>query len=145
MWVGSRATDVQVPLDSWAAVGPPWHASSSAPSLSSCCTPVGWWALSGAGCGSARLSPSGWCPGAWTPAPAWTRDAWAAWRALGPSASAFCSVPEKKKINTKNWWMTAWKESWASLCVTTHLSGQILLHVMPGNKDPAFEPPTLQL
>lgn len=26
-----------------------------------------------------------------------------------------------------------------------HLSGQILLHVMPGNKDPTFEPPTLQL
>lgn len=30
-------------------------------------------------------------------------------------------------------------------CVTTHLSGQILLHVVPGNEDPTFEAPTLQL
>lgn len=29
--------------------------------------------------------------------------------------------------------------------VTTYLSGQILLHVVPGNKDPTFEPPTFQL
>lgn len=26
-----------------------------------------------------------------------------------------------------------------------HLPGQILLHVMPGDEDPTFEPPTLQL
>lgn len=41
--------------------------------------------------------------------------------------------------------MTAWEESSASVRVTPHLPGQILLHVMPGDKDPTFEPPTLQL
>lgn len=29
--------------------------------------------------------------------------------------------------------------------VTIYLSGQILLHIVPGNKDPTFEPSTLQL
>lgn len=29
--------------------------------------------------------------------------------------------------------------------MTWYLSGQILLHIMPGNKDPTLEPSTLQL
>lgn len=32
-----------------------------------------------------------------------------------------------------------------ALCVTKYLSGQILLHIVSGNEDPAFEAPTLQL
>lgn len=29
--------------------------------------------------------------------------------------------------------------------MTAYLSGQVLLHIVPGNKDPAFEASTLQL
>jgi len=40
---------------------------------------------------------------------------------------------------------THWSGRLVSLCVTEYLSGQILLHVVSGDEDPAFEASTLQL
>lgn len=84
-----------VPSGSWAAAGPPWRAYASAPAPGACCTPAGWWARSGAGVGSAHSASSGWCWDGGTPAPAWTRADAAAWRAPGPSGSAFCLTPNR--------------------------------------------------
>lgn len=83
-----------VPSGSWAAAAPPWRAYASAPAPGACCTPAGWWARSGAGAGSAHSASSGWCWDGGTPAPAWTRADAAAWRAPGPSGSAFCLTPK---------------------------------------------------
>lgn len=44
----------------------------------------------------------------------------------------------KQKNGKAEWWRL-------HLCVFNYLPGQILLHIVSGNEDPAFEPPTLQL
>lgn len=97
-----------VPSGSWAAAGPPWRAYASAPAPGACCIPAGWWARSGAGVGSAHSASSGWYWDGGTPAPAWTRADAAAWRAPGPSVSAFCLIPNRRTERIIRFFVLTW-------------------------------------
>lgn len=49
------------------------------------------------------------------------------------------------KKKTKNYLTETMTQYWLCFSLLEHLSGQILLHIVPGNKNPSLESPTFQL